>query len=141
MKAAHALHPDGSGEQTWELANDLAVYEALRPLLDPIGMLPDRELHHHLRVRPGDATFRAFVVKAEGEGSRCVDRIVTLDPCGCDDDVSIEFEAAEQQHGIFSRALRPVSRVLQRVLHSDRAGHHQAPRHPAAAHIRSNQPD
>ena len=113
MKVTRArVRPDMATEQAWELANDLAIYQAWKPFLEPLSA--------GTTIDGDDSTYRALVIQVEEDGELCcMDRVGTLDPCGHDRDVVIDAGHVHQEHApasrFVARMLHPVSRALRRV--------------------------
>ena len=121
MKAIRAhVKSKVSPEQVWELANDLAMYEACKPFLEPVS--DEKEAQAALQARAGaqDRTFRAVVIKVEADGEPCrMERVGLLAPYGCDEasalDSGFGHRSAMAEPSIVARVLQPITRVLQRV--------------------------
>lgn len=114
MRATRAqIDSDGpSSEQPWEVVNDLAIYEAWKPFLEP---LTDSDA----RAADRGAALRAIVLQVEPcRSPRFMERVGELKALGFDEARAIELEALPgqlSQHGIVARVLSPVSRVLRRI--------------------------
>jgi hypothetical protein len=126
MKIRRSGGQDTTGEQAWELINDLALYETWKPFLDPV-------VHETAPDRSSDPanTYRAVIIKLEaGRAPRCLDRIGTLNPCEDDEDRvlgRVEREQSSTRRAV-ARALAPVTRAFQRVRLSGAPTSHRA--HP-----------
>ena len=113
MKVTRArVRPENAAEQAWELANDLAIYQAWKPFLEPLST--------STKIAGDEPTFRALVIQVEEDGELCcMDRVGTLDPCGHDRDVVIDAGRLHHEHAhpgkFIARMLHPVSRALRRV--------------------------